>query len=155
MIWYTAPNGAAPGADPAIQQEIKSANVINLERGIATDTGLGGGTGPWSVYAEMSFIDTVHKPGAAVTLEEYDVDAPTQLYGLASYFMISNGTDRIGDGTTTPDNWWSGYSLILGPPSALARIKRRLSTQFCRRRRIYGGTGPRTRPSMFPLGLQQ
>jgi hypothetical protein len=114
VIWFVSPNGGAPGTDPAIQQEIKSANVVNLERGIASDTGLGGGTGPWSVYAEMSFIDTVHGLGAGVTLEEYNVDAPTELYGLASYFMISNGNDRIGDGTTTPSNWWSGYSVNLG-----------------------------------------
>jgi NPCBM/NEW2 domain/Hypothetical glycosyl hydrolase family 15 len=113
-IWYTSPNGGAPGTDPAIQQEIKAANVFNMERGIATDPNVTGGTGAYSVYAAMDFIDIVHSLGVAVTFEEYDVDATSEQYGLASYFMVSNGTDRIGDGTATPVNWWSGYSTDLG-----------------------------------------
>lgn len=114
VIWFSTPNGAAPGMDPAIQQEIQAATVVNLERGIATDPGLTGGTAMWSVYSEMAYIDVVHSLGIGTTLEEYDVDAPTAQYGLASYYMISNGNDRIGDGSTTPDNWWSGYNVDLG-----------------------------------------
>jgi hypothetical protein len=114
-VWSAGPAGAGE-ADPSIQQQIQSANNINLERGIATDPGLTGGTGEFSVYALFNYVDRVHALGVDVTYEQYQVDATQQQYGLAGYFMTSNGNDRIGDMTTTPDNWWAGYSVDLGAP---------------------------------------
>lgn len=112
-IWFAGPTGVQD-ADPYIQQQIATATNINLERGIASDSGLTGGTGQWSVYAFFAYVDLVHTLGPGVTLEEYSLDAAGQQYGLASYFMISNGNDRIGDFSTTPTNWFSGYSVNLG-----------------------------------------
>lgn len=114
IIWYAGPNGVYD-ADPYIQQQFAASTQLNLERGVASDPGLTGGTGFWSVYNYFSFIDRVHALGKGVNLLEYGLDAAGQEYGLASYFMISNGTDSLGDFSTTPDNWFSGYSVDLGP----------------------------------------
>ncbi|HEX4277445.1 MAG TPA: NPCBM/NEW2 domain-containing protein [Bryobacteraceae bacterium] len=114
-IWYAGPQGIGD-SDPSIQRQIKSATNLNLERGIASDPGLTGGTGEWSVYSYFNYIDRVHGLGTNVTLEEYEVDSVSRQYGLAGYFMVSNGSDRIGDATTSPVNWWPGYSVELGTP---------------------------------------
>ncbi len=114
-IWFAGPPGVQE-ADPYVQQQIRTATNLNLEQGVASNTGLTGGTGPWSVYAYFAYIDQVHAMGVSVTLEEYQVTPAQQQYGLASYFMISNGNDRIGDATTSPVDWFSGYSVNLGTP---------------------------------------
>ena len=113
-IWFAGPAGVQD-ADPYIQQQIATATVINLERGIASDSGLTGGTGFWSVYSFFNYIDRVHAAGKSVNFQEYTLDATGQQYGLASYFMISNGADSLGDNSTTPNNWFNGYSVDLGP----------------------------------------
>lgn len=114
VIWYAGP---APtyDQDPYIQQQLKSATQVNLERGVASDPGLTGGTGFWSVYSFFSYVDRVHALGKGVNFEQYQLDSAGQEYGLASYFMISNGTDSLGDARTNPTNWFSGYSVDLGP----------------------------------------
>jgi hypothetical protein len=114
-VWFAGPTGVQD-ADPYIQQQLATATNVNLERGIASDPGLTGGTGPWSVYAFFAYVDLVHSIGPGVTFGEYQVSSTQQQYGLASYFMISNGNDRLGDLSTTPGNWWSGYSVALGAP---------------------------------------
>lgn len=114
-IWFSAPTGV-PGPDPAIQRQIATADTITLERGVASDPGLTGGTGFWSVYAFFNYIDQIHAAGKGVYFLQYGLDAAGLQYGLASYFLISNGKDSIGDGVTTPDNWWHGYDAELGTP---------------------------------------
>jgi hypothetical protein len=113
-IWDASPSGAAPGFDPAVQRQIQSATNINLERGVASDPGLTGGTGRFSVYQYFGYIDQIHALGRSVTLEHYQVTRAQQEYGLAAYFMISDGNDRIGDASTSPENWFPGYSADLG-----------------------------------------
>jgi NPCBM/NEW2 domain/Hypothetical glycosyl hydrolase family 15 len=114
VIWYSSGGSGVAGQDPYIQAQFRTANLINLERGVASDTGLTGGTGFWSVYNFFNFIDTVHATGAGVNFEEYQLSPAGQEYGLASWLLISNGLDSLGDGTATPANWFSGYSLDLG-----------------------------------------
>jgi NPCBM/NEW2 domain len=114
VIWYASGGSGVPGQDPYIQRQFRTANIINLERGVASDPGFTGGTGFWSVYSFFNFIDTVHAAGAGVNLGEYQLDPAEQEYGLASWFLISNGLDSLGDNTATPANWFSGYSLDLG-----------------------------------------
>ena len=115
-IWYAGPPGVQD-ADPAIQRQIATADTLNLERGIASDSSLTGGTGPYSVHAFFDYVDRVHAAGKGVYLQEYWLDPPGRQYGLASYFMISNGHDSIGDASTMPDSWWTGYDLDLGTPA--------------------------------------
>jgi uncharacterized protein (TIGR03437 family) len=113
-IWYAGPPGVLD-ADPAIQSQIATANTIVLERGVA-DPGLTGGTGAFSVYAFFNYIDRVHADGKGISLQEYALDAADQQYGLAGYFLVSNGNDSIGDASTTPNNWFPGYGVNLGMP---------------------------------------
>jgi hypothetical protein len=112
-IWFAGPEGVRD-ADPAIRRQIAAADNINIERGIATDKGLTGGTGIWSIHALFDFVDRVHAAGHGVTLEEYTVDRPGLEYSLAGYFLISTGRDRIGDAATNPGNWWKGFDVDLG-----------------------------------------
>ncbi|MDP9055008.1 MAG: putative glycoside hydrolase family 15 protein [Acidobacteriota bacterium] len=111
-IWYAAPGR---DSDPAVRRQIRTADNINIERGIAGDNGLTGGTGEWSLNALFSFIDRVHAAGPGVTLEEYSPDLRGKQYSLAGYFLISNGNDRIGD-DSNPETWWEGYDVELGQP---------------------------------------
>jgi hypothetical protein len=113
-IWYASGGSGVPGQDPYIQRQFKTANVINLERGVASDGGLTGGTGFWSVYSFLNFIDSIHAAGAGVNFEEYQLGPAGQEYGLASWLLISNGSDSLGDATATPANWFSGYNVDLG-----------------------------------------
>jgi len=116
-IWFAGPPGVRD-ADPAIQRQIRAADYINIERGIANDRNLTGGTDIWSIHALFAFVDRVHAAGRAVTLEEYELtDRSMQQYALAGYFLISSGNDRLGDTSTNPDNWWGGYDVDLGTPA--------------------------------------
>ena len=54
---------------PFIQRQIRAADIINLERGF-NDGGLTGGTGTWSVFAFMRYIDNVHSYGRHVVIAE-------------------------------------------------------------------------------------
>ncbi len=114
-IWFANASGNQD-ADPSIQAQLATATQINLERGIASDPGLTGGTGFWSVYNFFAFIDRVHAKGLGVNFQEYQLTPAQQQYGLASYFLISSGNDSVGDQTSTPSNWWSGYNVNLGTP---------------------------------------
>ena len=40
---------------------------------------------------------------------------PSRMYGLAGYFLISNGRDALGNNPAgTPEDWWAGYDTDLG-----------------------------------------
>lgn len=108
-IWYASPTRYS---DQYVIREIKAANYINCERGVS-DPGLVGGTGSWSVRAFLDYIDAVHSYGNNVVLDEYAFNGD---YGLAGYYLISNGGDALGNQQVTPNNWWSGYEENLGTP---------------------------------------
>lgn len=110
-IWYAGTRPA--GSDPYVQQEIKAADYINLERGVG-DPNLVAGNGEWSLNAMLAFVDIVHSLGKKVVVQEYNADGD---YGLAGYYLISSGMDALGDDAETPSNWWSGYDTNLGTPT--------------------------------------
>lgn len=114
-IWFAGPPGVRD-RDPAIQRQIRAADQINVERGIAGDTGLTGGEGQWSLHDLFAYIDRVHSLGPSVAMQEYGLDASNQEYALAGYFLISSGRDLLGDINTTPANWWDGFQTDLGTP---------------------------------------
>ena len=109
-IWFAG--GSARDQNPNVIKEIKAANYINCERGIS-DAGLTGGDGVWSVNAFLKFIDHVHALGKSVVMNEYSLNGE---YGLAGYFLISQGNDLLSGGETTPTSWWNGYDVDLGTP---------------------------------------
>jgi hypothetical protein len=114
-IWYA--NGATTqDADPYIKRQISTSSHIALERGIANDDGLTGGTGFWSVNAYFGYVDRVHALGKGVSYTEYDLNPKQMQYGLAGYFLTSNGKDKLSDQTSAPGTWWSGYDVQLGSP---------------------------------------
>jgi len=115
-IWFAGPEGVRD-KDPAIRRQIAAADNLNIERGIASDQGLTGGSDMWSLNALFAYIDRVHEIGRGVTLEEYSPDRAGLAYSLAGYFLISSGNDRIGDGSANPGNWWSGFDVDLGAPA--------------------------------------
>lgn len=109
-IWYAGTQPA--GYDPYVKQEIQAADWINLERGVS-DPNLTTGTGQYSLYAMLNFVDAVHGLGRNVSIQEYDFNGD---YGLAGYFLISSGLDALGNDAITPLNWWNGYDFDLGTP---------------------------------------
>jgi hypothetical protein len=108
-VWF-APAG------PDVDRQIRAADVIEVERGI-NDGGLTGGNGFWSLRNLLRYIDRVHQLGANVVLDSYVDSVAEREYGLAGYFLISNGGDGIGnDRGSRPDDWWVGYDTELGAP---------------------------------------
>ena len=101
-------------SDPYVRRQLDAADLIEIERGI-NDSGLRGGEGFWSVKTLFKFIDRLHARGKGVVL---DASAPThaeRLYGLAGYFLISDGRDAMGNYQAgTPEDWWAGYDTDLG-----------------------------------------
>jgi hypothetical protein len=110
-IWYASPTRYS---DQYVIREIKAADYINCERGVS-DPGLVGGSGSWSVRAFLAYVDAVHSYGKNVLMDEYAFNGD---YGLAGYYLISDGGDALGNQQITPNNWWSGYDVNLGAPLA-------------------------------------
>ena len=110
-LWFA--NADAGSSDPSIRQEIESANYILLERGV-NDSGLTGGSGPWSVNALLTYVDEVHSLGRSVVMDGSAGDPHGMEYNLASYFLISTGNDALSGKGQTPSSWWQGFDVNLG-----------------------------------------
>ncbi len=112
-VWFSA-GGQHDATQPDIVREIKAADYVNLERGFL-DGGLTGGTGVWSVFAFMRFIDNVHVYGRHVVLQSYANDTTSAEYNLAGYFLINDGRDYVSSTLgSLQSNWWNGYATDLG-----------------------------------------
>ena len=108
-IWYASPTEYS---DPYVQRQMKAADYINLERGIS-DPGIVGLTGPFSVGDFLGYIDQAHSYGKHIVLDELQWNGD---YGLAGYFLTSDGNDALGNQDVTPDRWWTAYEVNLGVP---------------------------------------
>lgn len=108
-LWFA---GSGPrGSDPYIQQEIKAADWVNKESGIS-DTGITGDDGPWSVQEYFRFADIVHSLGTRIDIQEFNMNGE---YGIAGYFLVSDGRDAFGAGVA-PGNWPAVLDSSLGAP---------------------------------------
>jgi hypothetical protein len=110
-IWY-----AGPIDEASISRQIDAADYFNLERG-ATDKGLRGGSGRWGLETFFAFVDTIHRRGRAVIYMDYGRTTDEREYGLAAWFLTSNGRDLMSSSRpewTAPGRWWRGYGLDLG-----------------------------------------
>jgi hypothetical protein len=112
-VWF-AGGGQHDATQPEVVREIKSANLVNMERGF-NDAGLTGGTGVWSLYAYLRFIDNVHAYGRHVIMQSHTGDLGAAEYNLAGYFLINDGHDYLSSQVgKLPSSWWSAYDLDLG-----------------------------------------
>ena len=112
-VWFSG-GGSHDGSQPEVARQIRAANYYNLERGFL-DGGLTGGTGVWSVYAFLRFIDAVHSAGRHVVLQSYASDTTSAEYNLAGYFLINDGKDYVSSTLgSLQSNWWRGYDTDLG-----------------------------------------
>ena len=109
--WFA--NNHAGASDPRIRREIESANYILLERGV-NDSGLTGGSGPWSLNALFAYVDEVHSLGRGAVLDGSSGEPQGIEYNLASYFLLSDGNDAVSAHGQTPSNWWPGFEVNLG-----------------------------------------
>lgn len=108
-IWYA---GNMPN-DPSVRRQIAAADYIYFERGFG-DSGIIGGTGPFSLAALMDFMDYVHNVGPSVVIGDYAV--ANQLYSVACAWLVNRGTDAIQFSDETPANWNASlYDVELGP----------------------------------------
>ena len=124
-IWY-AGCGADAGscwADPQVRRQLLSADLIDLERGV-NDAGITGGDGRWGYETFMSRIDWLHSNGKGVIFDSSASGDGAREYGLASYLLVSNGTDGLGVGRAArPDDWWKGYDVRARGPEGSAPLE--------------------------------
>jgi hypothetical protein len=112
-VWF-AGGGQHDGTNPYIVRQIQAADYVNLERGF-NDGGLTGGTGSWSVYALMRYVDNVHSDGAHVIFQSYATTPTAEEYNLAGYLLVNDGLDLVNtSGGSLPGQWWSAYDTNLG-----------------------------------------
>ena len=110
-IWFAG--GARRQADAGVRRQIRSADVINLERGV-NDDGLTGDGGVWSVHALLRFVDDVHALGRSVIFEGVDPSAEGREYNLAAELLTANGRDAVGVTDLAPGSALAKGDLDLG-----------------------------------------
>ncbi len=119
-VWYTG--GPNRDGNSYVRREQAAADTINIEHGI-NDPGLTGGTGDWSVSALLAYVDRVHGRGKRVIIDGIAQgnagDNQGKEYGVAGFFLVTNGNDAVGDpgNVADPSNWWSGFDVQLGTPT--------------------------------------
>jgi hypothetical protein len=107
-IWYSGHD------DPDVARELRSADVINLERGVV-DGGLSRGGGTFGVETFLKHVEWLHRNGKAVTYDAYASTRDEAEYNMAAYFLTNNERDTYrSDFRSTPDDWWNGYDVKLG-----------------------------------------
>lgn len=128
-IWFAG--GERRQDDPSVRKQIRSADIINLERGV-NDEGLTGDDGVWSVQALLRFVDDVHALGASVIFEGVDPSARGRAYNLAAQLLAANGHDAVGVTDLPPGSALAHGDLDLGsaqgPREADGRVLRRAFT---------------------------
>ena len=99
-------------ADPRVQDEIDSADAIEVERGF--DPASGAPTSG-TYEALLSHIDWLHARGKSVIDEPNVSDATSQEYEMASFYLVKANNDAIAsDYRAAPDNWSPAWQTDLG-----------------------------------------
>ena len=118
-IWFAGPEKIRD-RDPYVLRELRAADYINNEHGVYGNAGMTGGNGEWSYQAMLEYYDRVHALGKGVIIDENTVRSNTpdgRAFTLATYFLISNGRDGVGNQQIrNSSGWWSGYDIDLGEP---------------------------------------
>jgi hypothetical protein len=100
--------------DPFYKREVDAADTIELERSFSQD-GLDDGDGKFGFRTYLKHVDWLHSRGASFIAQPYDIDRALAEFELASYYLVSNGSDAIAvDYKADPGDWWSGWDTELG-----------------------------------------
>jgi Hypothetical glycosyl hydrolase family 15 len=152
-IWFGGPKGIRD-RDESIRREYASADYINNEHGVSEKKGEHGGTGEWSIEAKLQYYDRVHAMGKGVIVDEVsdESNAPEgRNYTLAVYYLITNGSDALGNQKMRNSReWWVGYDIDMGTPLGPRKMWKGMY-----RRDFTGGivvlNPPKTEPKSFDL----
>lgn len=113
-IWYA---DSPTFSNTNVERQTAAANWIMLERG-ATDGGLTGGRGKFSLFNFMKMIDRAHELGTNVLLlDETAQTEQEQTFNLAVYFLVGNGSDLVSTEDyplLAPETMWKGFETDLG-----------------------------------------
>ena len=113
IIWFSPSS-----KDRITRMQLRSANVIALERGI-NDPGLIGGRSYFSLNNYLNYASFIHRLKRPVLFDEYPPSEEERDYGLAGFFLINNGKDYFGSTPWgDPDRFFSGYNVKLGKPTS-------------------------------------
>lgn len=113
---YSAPNAL----DPTVISQLRQADYINMES-LPNDNGINGGNPTVHNYTFtklLTYMDQVHALGKGVCVDDNGARTAAQAeYGLATYFLISDGDDSYNSGFRIESrDWWPGYETHLGAP---------------------------------------
>ncbi|MCP6769407.1 hypothetical protein NL529_31625, partial [Klebsiella pneumoniae] len=77
--------------------------------------GIEGGSGTFGYLTYLDHVDWIHRQGASVVYEPYNLDARSARFELASYLLTKERDDMItSDYRSEPTDWWSGWDVDLG-----------------------------------------
>lgn len=88
--------------DPQFASGMYTADSYMKEGGFASDTGLTGETGFWSLAALFDWCDSIHKTGGAVHVLETQPNIDC-MYSLCCSLLMTNGSDYWESRGTVPD----------------------------------------------------
>lgn len=113
VIWFSPRS-----KDRITRLQLRSANIIALERGI-NDPGLIGGRSYFSLNNYLNYASFIHRLKRPVLFDENAPSEEERDYGLAGFFLINNGKDLFGSSPWgNPDRFFSGYRVKLGKPTS-------------------------------------
>jgi hypothetical protein len=111
------------GSEAYSIRQIKAATGIHIEGGF-TDGGLGNdpwAESPYSVAALGRYIARAHTQGKSVIVDNYPDGDAMRNYSLAAFHVFSGTADMLAANTgNRPTDWWAGYDMDLGAPTAAA-----------------------------------
>jgi hypothetical protein len=110
QVWY---KGGGPH-NVYVASMLRNADWTMIEHGV-TDGGITGGTGEFSLYHLLSYVNEVHALGTAVDIGGDANNIPSMEYTLAGYFLVNDGKDlvQVSDSQGV-SNLWPGWKVSLG-----------------------------------------
>ena len=138
--WYSA----GDMLNPTVVRQLQQADYVNMES-LPNDNGLNGGDPKahnYTLAKLLAYVDQVHALGKGVCMDDNGANSAAQAeYGLAAYFLVSNGYDSYNGGFGNDSKtWWPGYETHLGAPKdRYARIAHSASGDNYFTREFRGG----------------
>ena len=103
-------------SDPYAQRQLAAADTIEVERGF-NDSGIVGGTGPYGYETYLAHMDWLHSRGLSIVYEPYGLNAVSQEFEIASYYLVKDRDDAITSHfESDPETWSPAWDTDLGAP---------------------------------------